>query len=300
MDTTPTQIVIANDFGRAIFSPYAGASLRSLNVISKTGYTYELLTGGEGPHDPLSLKQGTGSFLMCPWPGRLKDGILYNDGEKYQMPINRPPFSIHGLTRDDEWEILEIESGKVKMSTDLKYPWPGQGRVNFGAKLSGSSLVMSLEIVNNGNNMFPVAIGWHPWFTSTLNGNQLSLHLPGQISEWLTDSKGNASGHVIQISENLDLRREKIPGEGVFDHCFKVDPMKPIEIRWEEAIKLTINSSSELDHIVVYSPRGSVCVEPLSSTIDAFRLENGGFEGTGTHYLNPGCKFYGSTSWSWL
>ena len=52
MDTTPTQIVIANDFGRAIFSPYAGASLRSLNVISKTGYAYELLTGGEGPHDP--------------------------------------------------------------------------------------------------------------------------------------------------------------------------------------------------------------------------------------------------------
>ena len=300
MDTTPTQIVIANDFGRAIFSPYAGASLRSLNVISKTGYTYELLTGGEGPHDPLSLKQGTGSFLMCPWPGRLKDGILYNDGKKYQMPINRPPFSIHGLTRDDEWKILEIESEKVKMSTDLKYPWPGQGRVNFGAKLSGSSLVMSLEIVNNGNNRFPVAIGWHPWFTSTLNGNQLSLHLPGQISEWLTDSKGNASGHVIQISENLDLRREKIPDEGVFDHCFKVDPMKPIEIRWEEAIKLTINSSSELDHIVVYSPRGSVCVEPLSSTIDAFRLENEGVQGTGTHYLNPGCKFYGSTSWSWL
>ena len=154
--------------------------------------------------------------------------------------------------------------------------------------------------MNNGNNRFPVAIGWHPWFTSTLNGNQLSLHLPGQISEWLTDSKGNASGHVIQISENLDLRREKIPGEGVFDHCFKVDPMKPIEIRWEEAIKLTINSSSELDHIVVYSPRGSVCVEPLSSTIDAFRLENQGVQGTGTHYLNPGCRFYGSTSWSWL
>ena len=300
MDTTPTQIVIANNFGRAIFSPYAGASLRSLNVIPKNGCTYEVLTGGEGPHDPFSLKQGTGNFLMCPWPGRLKEGILYSGGRKYQMPINRPPFSIHGLTRDNNWEILEIETEKVKMCTDLKYPWPGQGSVNFDAKLSGSSLTMSLEIVNNGDSRFPVAIGWHPWFTSTLNGKQLSLHLPGQISEWLTDSEGNANGHVVQISEDLDLRQEKIPVEGVFDHCFKVDPVKPIEIRWEEAMKLTINSSSELDHVVVYSPPGSVCVEPLSSTIDAFRLENEGIEGTGTHYLYPGCSFYGFTTWSWF
>ena len=148
MNLLSDQIVISSEFGKAIFSPFAGASLRSLKVLSTAGNTYELLTGGEGPHDPFNLEQGTGNFMMCPWPGRLKEGILYSDGGKYQMPINRPPFSIHGLTRDDEWEILEIESGKVKMSTDLKYPWPGQGRVNFGAKLSGSSLVMSLEIVN--------------------------------------------------------------------------------------------------------------------------------------------------------
>ncbi len=300
MDLKSDHIVIANKFGKAIFSPWAGASLRSLKVISADDTAYELLSGGEGPHDPLTLEQGTGSFMMCPWPGRLKKGILFSDGEKFQMPINRPPFAIHGLTRDEKWTIVNADNEGVQMCTGLKHPWPGKGRVTFNARLFGSSLVMSLEIVNYGDNRFPVAIGWHPWFNSSLGDKRLTLSLPGQESEWKTDPDGNANGFEEQISAHLDLRQGMIPGEGVFDHCFRVDPLKPAEIEWEEAIKLTVKSSSEMDHIVVYSPQGSVCVEPLSSTIDAFRLASEGINGTGSRYLDPGCSFYGSTSWSWI
>jgi len=300
MDLGSDQIVIANEFGNATFSPFAGASLRSLEVVSSVGNTYELLTGGEGPHDPFTLEQGKGNFMMCPWPGRLKNGLLYSDGRKYQMPINRPPFAIHGLTRDEKWTVVHVDSEKVQMCTDLKDPWPGKGRVTFDARLSGSSLTMGLEIVNYGDNRFPVAIGWHPWFRSSLSDRRLTLSLPGQVSEWKTDPDGNANGFEEPISADLDLRQQTIPSEGVFDHCFRIDPLIPVEIEWEEAIKLTIESSSEMDHLVVYSPRGSVCVEPLSCTIDAFRLESEGVNNTGSHYLDPGCNFYGSTSWSWI
>ena len=300
MNLLSDQIVISSEFGKAIFSPFAGASLRSLKVLSTAGNTYELLTGGEGPHDPFNLEQGTGNFMMCPWPGRLKEGILYSDGGKYQMPINRPPFSIHGLTRNQKWAVVNVDYGSVQMCTDLIEPWPGKGRVTFNASLSGSTLIMSLEVVNYGDNRFPVAIGWHPWFNSSLSGKRLTLSLPGQISEWKSDPDGNANGFEEPISAEIDLKQGMIQRVGLFDHCFRINPLKPVEIEWEGAVKLTMNSSPEMDHLVVYSPMGSVCVEPLSSTIDAFRLENEGINDTGSHYLEPGRSFYGSTSWSWI
>ena len=106
---TPDQLVISNEFGRAVFSPLAGSSLRSLQIVTAEGDTCELLTGGDGSLDPLQLPRGTGSFMMCPWPNNIKQGILHAGGRTYELPTNGPQNAAHGLTREDKHVLVILK-----------------------------------------------------------------------------------------------------------------------------------------------------------------------------------------------
>src|SRR3970040_747675 len=95
---TNLQIVLQNDHGRATISPAAGASLRSLLAVTPRG-RFELLVGGEGPHEPDRLPSGTGSFLMAPWPNRIRNGRIGVNGKAFSVPVNSGIHAIHGTVR---------------------------------------------------------------------------------------------------------------------------------------------------------------------------------------------------------
>jgi aldose 1-epimerase len=43
-----------------------------------------------------------GCFPMAPWTGRIGHGRFDFDGQRYQLPLNNPPHSIHGTARE-QW-----------------------------------------------------------------------------------------------------------------------------------------------------------------------------------------------------
>ena len=296
---TPDQLVISNEFGRAVFSPLAGSSLRSLQIVTAEGDICELLTGGDGALDPLQLPRGTGSFMMCPWPNNIKQGILHAEGRTYELPTNGPQNAAHGLTRDQSWALVNAEDTRIQLITKLQDPWPFPGSVIFNAHLSGPALIMELKVTNDGGDTFPAGFGWHPWFRRYIGDSTIRIKVPGQLSAWDIDTKRHGTGSETRVPVDLNLTRLVEPEIGKFDHCFRNEPRKPVKLQWPDIATLLMESSDEMTHLVVYTPPESVCVEPISCTVDAFRLEAEGIKDTGTRHIQPGGGMSGWTKWSW-
>jgi len=273
--------------------------MRSLSVVSH-GDRYELLTAGDGPHDPNVLPQGTGCFIMVPWPSNMGRGVLYAGGRTYQMPVNRPPHAIHGTVRDQAWSVVESSDTSARLVTELREPWPFGGTVYYDITINGPSLLMKLTVESRERGgKPPVGIGWHPWFRPDIGTGQVSVAAPGQKSVWELDSEFNAVGRQLEVPPSLSLRTPRTPGDDDFNNCFAYDVSQPATVSWPKAVTLQMRSSEEMTQLVVYTPSGAVCVEPISCTADAFRLEAEGIEGTGTAHVAPDKPFSGWTRWSW-
>ena len=291
------EVFVENDYARLLLSPLAGASLRSLRVVSSSGRTHELLVGGDGLHNPSVLPQGTGSFIMCPWPSNMWEGVLYANNRTYKMPINRPPNAIHGLTRDQEWYVAALQGSSARLTTELSDPWPFRGDVTLDVELHNRSLTMTLSIATEKEHRFPVGVGWHPWFRPDLGDGRLELHMPGQLSVW--EIEQYATGCRIEAEDHLKLLDKTVPAVGQFNHCFDVQTDYPVNIRWPGSLDFQIRSSCNVSNVVVYTPKQAVCVEPVSCTVDAFRLDSQGISDTGTVYVDRDHPFSAWTRWEW-
>ena len=71
-------IKIKNENITAVFSPLAGASLRSLSVRNNKE-EYDIISNFEDEFSPNKLPLGSGSFIMAPWVNWIKSGILETD-----------------------------------------------------------------------------------------------------------------------------------------------------------------------------------------------------------------------------
>ena len=297
------EIVLENGEVRAVFSPRAGAALRSLRAV-RDGREIELIAGGEGPHDPSNIPMGTGCFIMAPWPNRIRDGLLVVDGGAFRLPLNWPPHAIHGTVWTASFTGSTAAAGegsaatRCRMSTELAEPWPFRGSVHLDAALDGRSLVQTLAIeAAEGERPFPAGFGWHPWFRRNLGGGDVSVRA-NVLRVWVVEDDMTATGETVDPAGATDLRSGPVPAVGSLDNCFSIEPESAVELAWPE-IKLTLASSATLSHLVVYTPQDAVCVEPQTCTIDAFKHEREGVEGTGTVFVAPGSPLVGRTVWTW-
>jgi len=298
------EIVLQNNEIRAVFSPNAGGALRSLRAL-RGGSEVELIAGGEGPHDPSAFEMGTGCFLMAPWPNRIRDGRLIVDGETFQLPLNWPPHAIHGTVTDARFAgSMTAGDGAssataCRMSIDLVPPWPFRSTLHLDAAVDGRSLIQTLTIeAAEGERRFPAGFGWHPFFRRNLGGGDMSVWADVR-RVWVVEEDMTATGEVVDPAGKTDLRRGPVPEVGSLDHCFNIEPESAVELKWPE-IMLTLKSSRTLSHLVVFTGAPhAVCVEPQSCTIDAFKYQREGVEGTGTVFVSPGNPLVGRTVWTW-
>lgn len=293
-------LTLQNKRARAVISPETGAALLSLRVSTSKGKWFELLTGGLGPYSKTELPQGTGSFIMAPWPSRLRNGILHANGLTYQMPSNRGTDAIHGLVRDQQWAVSSANSSRAVLTTCLGDPWPFKGRVVYEIRLEGASLIQSIDINADENEVsFPAGFGWHPWFRNDLGTGQPKVFVPGQISVWEMREDNSATGVKLRPEQTADFRNGLLASWIGLDQCMTVDHGSEAIVDWPSAIRLVIQSSKILSHLHVYIPRDSVCIEPETCTFNAFRLAAEGIEDTGVRTAAPNRPLSGWTRWSW-
>jgi len=103
---------------------------------------------------------GRGQVLM-PWPNRLQDGTYAWDGETYQVPLNDPPYAIHGLVRDLEWDVAGDAAFALLLEPQPGYPFRLRLRVEY--TLDGDGLSVHDVVENVGDRAAPFGAGHHPY-----------------------------------------------------------------------------------------------------------------------------------------
>ena len=156
-----------------------------------------------------------GCFPMAPWAGRIRHGRFDFDGQRYQLPLNNPPHSIHGTARDHPWR----EDGEGVFSSPLEPPWPFGGRVVQRFSLAPDALHLTME-VHAADTPMPASCGWHPWWRRRAQrGDQLAVDLHAQAM-YRRDGEGIPNGELVP------------PGPHPWDDCFTRLGDPPAVLQW--------------------------------------------------------------------
>ena len=291
-------VVIENDHGRAVVSPLAGASLRSL-AAKRDNSEFELICDGDaGTLDPRVLPHGTGSFIMAPWPNRMPGGLLIAPDGEHVVKDDSGPITIHGLVRDKEWKVASQSSSSARFEIEIPDAWPYRGKVIYEASLDGPSFVQSLT-VESVEKEFPAGVGWHPWFRHSLGSGGVSIKLDA-IETWVLDEEMTPSGETSHPPLLDAVRSGSQLAAGTADDCFRISPGAHATLNWPE-LTLDIASSETINHVMVYTPPdgSALCVEPQTTCVNAFQLHARGIPNTGTRFASPGKPLAATTTWSW-
>jgi aldose 1-epimerase len=105
-------------------------------------------------------RSGRGQVLM-PWPNRITDGRYAWEGETYELPLNEPPYAIHGLVRNVEWEVAGDAAFEHVLEPQRGYPFRLRLRVEYS--LGASGLTVHDIVENVGGDAAPFGAGHHPY-----------------------------------------------------------------------------------------------------------------------------------------
>ena len=243
-----------------------GARLASLRIGQ-----LELLGGANLPDaDPGFV---SGSFVMAPYAGRVRDGRLFDDAGDHLLPLSLPPHAGHGLVYDREW-TYDLD-GNFSIAIDDR--WPYGGWVRQRVDLTADSLHLILE-VGNDDRVMPAFAGFHPWFPRILGGKQCRLHF-------------SAGKQLLRGEDDLPSGAVSRPAPGPWDDCFS-DVAQPVLLEWPDVATLSIAAST--DYWVVFDERPEAfCVEPQTAPPDAF---NSGL----AQSVGPGAPLLFEMTWSWM
>jgi len=271
----------------AAVDPAAGGRLASIVIAGRERLVTE-------PDPSATLPAITwGSFAMLPWVGRMRGGRLDWRGTSAQLPRDFGAHAIHGTTYDQPWDVLAADERSVDLGCRLgrseRWPFAAEARQRIDLR----SDAISLRIEVRAEEPMPVAAGWHPWFRREAD-EPLIVTVPAPTVLETTDDL-IPTGSVIPVDATTDLRGSHEIGDRRLDHAY-VGVEGPCLIVWPD-LELTIEAQP-LGSVVVYSPAGSICLEPESAWPDAIHLDGLGLP-AGLVALAAGETFRLETRWSW-
>jgi aldose 1-epimerase len=233
-----------------------------------------------------------GSFLMAPFVGRVKNGLVEWRGRTAQLRRNHGDHAIHGTVFNERFDVIEQSAGHVVIACELdRARWPFGGRVVQRYALADHSLTIEAEIV--ADEPMPAELGWHPWFVRegemnlTVHSDRVLAIGPDMIPV----------GSSVAVDDRHDLRSGPSADSLQLDDVY-VAPASPAVLCWPD-LELRMGFSAPIGTFVVYTHAKAVCVEPQTSWPDAIRLENQGIARTGLASLEAGERLAASTIWSW-
>ncbi len=234
-----------------------------------------------------------GSFLLAPWVGELYEGRLVAAGTEHRLPRNVGRHATHGLVFDGPWEVESASDSELQLRRELRPPWPFGGVVRQTFELAVDGFLQTAEI-EAGEVAMHVALGWHPWFRMT-DPDLLRVHVDaGHFAE--LDAELIPTGAILPVTGDVALRHVDVFGDRRIDVVY-VDAKGPARLT-VAGRQIEISFDPQISTVVVYSAKGTVCIEPWSSWPDAVRGSARGFP-TGNIELQPHERMRRWMRWSW-
>jgi galactose mutarotase-like enzyme len=267
-----------------------------------------------------------GSAFLVPYPNRIR-GKLSSDGKTLTsqweghtltLPANNigknpdaERHAMHGLilkAKADDVQVKDIPGGQqvtgVIHAGDFGGHWLSKTDLDYTITLTAEAVDASIVAHNVGNEVEPMAIGWHPYFNlPSGDREQVKLHIPGSMLAQV-DNYDNVlpTGKLQPVTGQYDLRA---PGGKSLDKNFYDDNWSHLD--WKNgAVTVTVidpaahygvkieGLSPEIKTIQAYAPPTAkfVAVEDQYNFADPFGKEWGSMD-TGMVTLKPGQ----STKW---
>lgn len=204
-----------------------------------------------------------GCALLVPYANRVRNAAYSWKGKEYHLPKNDGANSIHGLTKDMNWES-SVKGTEIELSTVIEDEgYPSILKCNVIYRLNDASLEVDMLFMNAGGEGVPLSVGMHPYFNHAGNWSiepASTMKMLNYADSYFPD--GTSKGINPPIISSEDQRE--------YDNCFLVG----------SSVKLTAKdyemkiATSNMDYFVVYNGkyanRQSVAVEPMTSAPDAF------------------------------
>lgn len=222
----------------------------------------------------------SGSQLF-PFPNRLAGGTYTIDNQLFKFPANDfgRPNALHGHLYNKAFRLSGWNSDRGTIEFEYNHngdkAFPFSYSIKNTFQLFSDSLEINTQIINLSEKAFPYGYGWHPYFSTDLESDEVIDNHTLQLD----------TSTSFELDENMIPTTNEIPfdkfrgGERIgkikLDTCFRRDPSDTI--RFENSMrKYSIDiESKDFDYIQVYIPedRKSIAIEPQTCAPDA--LNNG-------------------------
>lgn len=305
-------ITLENDALQLVIRPELGAGVVAFRIRDPSGEWFPLWR--EGRPDATFFND-LASYTLAPWCNRIRSATFDFEGGRHVLrPDWKDGTAIHGIVKDAGHQILDrtplsarfrFDSREVR---DANFPFAFTCETRY--ELSGSTLVTDCRVIA-GESRMPAAIGFHPYFRRKLwnDRDQIEVRVPsiaasprGLVGRYQCKDM-IPFGPAVEDDITRHLTGGKPLGLLALDEVFR-GGLNGGEVRWPASgVVATFSVSEELGHTVIYTGRpdslnmpDSFCLEPVSSTNDAFNLLHKSWQDTGVRVLDPGAHL--SVSWS--
>ena len=234
-------------------------------------YVKSIVLGGEEILKPSSdgIDTHGGMAMLLPYANRVRLARYVWNGKEYVLPKNNGKHSIHGLTREMQWNVAHRGSDSLTLSLKLDtecYPVPLFLKVTY--TISDRAFSVSIEAHNEGDIPAPFMAGMHPYFKYDgewkIECDRSLLRLNYEDSYFPDGSISPVDPVSLNSKSSLKYDNSFIAGDEVRLNAGKH--------------KLNLHNRG-MPFMVVYNGEyaegKSVAVEPMSGAPDAFNNDIG-------------------------
>jgi len=294
MPASEPEFLLQSGRTRARVAPARGGRIAQIEIHDGVGWLPLLHDADRS--DPLAW----GCYLMAPWPNRVAHGRFSFEGRAVTDlgGACRSPegHAIHGLVFDRPWTVVERGRDTCVMTCSFAGLWPFTGSATQRVAVEDDTIALSVTL-HAESEAYPAGAGWHPWFRRDVRpGGEARLRLEADgVYELSADML--PTGRLHPPSGDHALADGPALGTRRLDTCF-AGVRTPMTVSWGD-IELTMRSSLNVGHAVVYTPDHAFCVEPQTCAPDAFNLAARGASDTGLALVRPAAPLVASTRWTW-
>ena len=287
---TNTPISLRDDSVQLTVDPKVGGSFLNFSACVEGKWLDIMRATPEG----FKTSSDTASFLMAPYPNRIRDGKFTFQGRAYELKFPEK-HAIHGDVRNRAWnvEVRRAEGATLLFRSsdfpDINYPFPFSVKQTFG--ISNGALLVRCAVKNEGTSVMPAGCGYHPYFNRALGGKteNVQLKFETQGAYPYSGETPLPEGMLAPLTAAQDFSIQR-PLDVTLDTCFGGwDGVA--EMVWPESkVKVVMHASSNMSHLVLFSPPGKpfFALEPQSQMTDGFNFLAQGEEKTGVALVPPG------------
>ena len=296
-----------------IADPESGSTARILASQGFNCFSWRAALS-DGPREMLWAEAGfeagdkrpsaSGTPLMFPFPGRIRDATIEFDGRRYELqPADAFGNAIHGFVYNRPWRIVEQAASRVvgefhasRDDASILERWPADFRIQVAYQIRGRALVSRVRYENTGDRPLPCGFGTHAYFRLPLaEGSKVEdTVVTAPVDQYWETEHMIPTGRLAPISAAHTLAQGLRLDEHQFDTCFTIAAGEGDRLQTRLADPASGRAVTQafdrsFTQCVIYTPahRQAICLEPYTCVPDAIRLAAAGHE-TGLEILQPG------------